>query len=145
MGDSHFCSSDTILVGIMELSNIVKIWTIADFLLMLSIALSLYLGVSLILPSDELKPGTSLADQFSSNGHWGLACLSLYSFFAIVIDWRLFGAPFQSNYSWILPIECLLPLLFLLSRNLNLKKVITLVYFGLILWSSWALSPKQYG
>jgi hypothetical protein len=130
--------------AIKELSNAVPVWTLFDFLLMLGIPLALYLTVSLILPSDELSPGTSLIDLFRDNGHWGLVCLAIYAVIAIIIDWRLFGIPLKSEYFWVLPIEFLLPLLFLVAPRSYQKKTVTLLYFVLILWSSWEFSPKQY-
>jgi len=132
--------------AVIELAQLVDVWTLPAFLLLLSIPLLLFAAAAMVLPLNELDEGENLLLEFYRDGRWGLLCLAAYAALAAIIDYYLFDVWEPTSADLYLAGELILPLAFLLTpRHQRWGAAMTVAYFALILWSSWELSPKAYG
>ncbi len=130
--------------AVIELPSLIEHWTLATFLLLLSIPLVLFAAAAMILPLGELAPGENLMSTFTEDGRWGLVFLSAYAAIAFVIDVFLFDTTIASAATLYVGLEFVLPILFLFISRRPAQSVLTGAYVLVILWSSWTLSPKLY-
>jgi len=132
--------------AVIELAQLIEVWTLTGFLLLLSIPLLLFAAAAMILPLKELGAGESLLSEFHRDGRWGLSCLAAYAALAAIIDFYLFDVWDPTSADLYLAGEFVLPLAFLLTpRHRRWGATMTIGYLALVLWSSWELSPKAYG
>ena len=130
--------------GVIELSAYQRTWTLLDFLLFVTLSLSLYVAGSLILPDVQLRAGETLAESFEKDGRRALVALSLWSWGGLVVDWRLFGLRLVSFSSALIVSLAVVPLLFLMAKRRRTKVVATLAYVLFSLLAAWLMSPKAY-
>lgn len=131
--------------AIIELPEIIQVWTLVHFLILVTLALLLFVAGALVLPGGPLKPGENLADSFNQDGRWAVACLSGYFILAIYADWFLWDQSVFSYSGALLVALAILPIVFLNARSRNSQVGITLVYVALSLWTAHELSPESYG
>jgi hypothetical protein len=130
--------------AILELPRLVPSWGIVEFLLLLGVPVSLFVAAAMVLPPNDLQPGEDLAELFDRDGRWGVVCLSIYAALAFSVDWVLFHEALGAPSMWFLIGEFVLPLTLVPRAMARARPAITLIYLGLVLWSSWVLSPKEY-
>jgi hypothetical protein len=130
--------------GLIELAGVERAWALTDFLLVLGVPLTLFASAAFVLPTAELAPDESLADTFEHNRPFALACLSLYALLALLADRALFGLDGFQMADVYLGLEIVVPLVVLRPVPRAAMAGATLFYLALVLWSSWALSPKVY-
>jgi hypothetical protein len=130
--------------AIIELPNLIEVWTLQSFLLLVGLALLLFVSASLILPSSELGEHDHLNELFEQNGQWGLLSLSMYFMLAMLADWILWDLSIFSKAGAINGTLAVLPILFIVSRSKRVEQVITLVNVPFSLWAAWVFSPSAY-
>jgi hypothetical protein len=130
--------------GVIELSALIKTWTIFQFSVLLFLVLLLFIASALILPTSGLKKGESLAVVFEHDGRWALLFLSGYFVVAIVANWYLWGAAPLSPGELADGVLALLPLAFLWIPSRRGKVIVTILNALFSLWAAWLMSPKAY-
>lgn len=130
--------------ALIELAGVERVWSLVDFLSLVSIPLLLFAAAALVLPHGELGPGERLADDFERNGRLGLAALSAYALMAWVVDCRLFAFDGLALADAQLLAEAVLPIGCLATRRRGIRAGVTWLYLLVVIWSSWSLSPKAY-
>jgi len=130
--------------AIIELRNMVQVWTVTEFLLLLTVALLLFLAAALVIPEKELDENQNLLDVFHQDGQWSLAILSCYAFVAGIVDHVFWGIPFVSLEMGYLAAEIVLPLLNILTRKVWLESLTTISYVLVCVASNIYLSPGSY-
>ena len=132
------------LWAVIELPNLVKVWGLVDFLLLLGLSLLLFVASALVLPDTELGQGETYADSFRRDGRWALLALSSWGALALIADWVLFEMAPVSKESGILAVVIALPAIFLWTESRRMREAITVANLALTLWAAWQFSPKSY-
>lgn len=130
--------------AIIDLRTMVSVWSLGQFLLLLSVSLLLFLAAALILPETTLGKDQKLLDEFHRDGQWALAVMSLYAIVAGLVDSLFWETSPASVEMVLLGVEALLPILNLLTRRVWLETLSTLLYTITCVGSSLYLSPFSY-
>jgi hypothetical protein len=130
--------------ALIELPVLVRTWTIAYFLALVSLTLLLFVSAALVLPPNELADDESLRSTFERDGRWSLLSLSAYFSLAAVVDWNFWHVPPLSKEGALLLPLIDLPLFFLCSTSRRAQNIITLLYIPLSVWAVSVLSPSSY-
>lgn len=130
--------------AIIELSSLVKGWTIGYFLTLVFLTLLLFVSAALVLPSSELKADEDLATSFERDGRWSLLALAAYFLLAAIADWLFWNVSAVSREGGYLMGLILLPLIYLRARSRRLQVAITASFILLSVWAAWSLSPASY-
>ena len=132
--------------AVIELAELIQVWTLHAFLLLLAMPLVLFAAAATVLPMKELGPGENLLYEFRRDGRWGLSCLAAYAVLAMMVNYVLFEVWIVSVTDLYLAAELTLPLLYLVTpMRRKWGGGITVAYLLLVLWTSWLFSPKAYG
>ncbi len=86
-----FIQQITFWWSLEELATTIRHWTFPNFLLLVSLVLSLFLAAAAILPTDGITSG-SLREFFERDGRWGLLALAAFNAIAVAINalfWRV--------------------------------------------------------
>jgi len=132
------------LWAVIELPNMVKNWTLVDFLLLLGLSLLLFVAAALVLPDSELRQGQTHTESFRRDDRWALLALSGWACVAIFANWVLFRLSFLSYESGLLAAVAVLPGVFLAVPSRRTREAITLLNLALTLWTAREFSPKSY-
>lgn len=132
------------LWGMIELHDIVTVWTLGAFLAMVGVVLMLFVAAALVLPFNELGQGESLRSMFEQDGRWALAALAGYNTLVIGIDLLFWGWQETRGVLHLLLPLAILPVLFLSFRSRRVQASLTVLYVTLTLLSAWMLSPYAY-
>ena len=130
--------------AIIELPQIMQVWSLGDFLILLTLTLLLFVAAALILPGDQMKPGDSLSKLFHQDGRWALVCLSTYFLLAIFADWFLWDQTPFSYFGALLFALAALPILYLKIPSRRGQEILTIVFVVLSIWTAIELSPASY-
>ena len=130
--------------SVIELAGLIETWTLGDFLILLGHALLLFVAAALVLPNSELPEGADLRESFKHDGRWALLFLSAYFFLALLTSWHFWGDSPLSFVGGLMAVLFVLPLAFLSISSRKAREVITVLYVGLSIWASWAISPMSH-
>ncbi|SHG11420.1 hypothetical protein SAMN02745157_3639 [Kaistia soli DSM 19436] len=137
-----FLQQITFWWSIEELATTIPRWTFPNFLLLVSLVLTLFLAAASILPSEGFSSG-SLRDFFERDGRWGLVALAAFNAIAIALNalfWRidiLSGAELLNLGLVVLPLVA-----FAGRRKIQISA--TLLYVPLGLFGVMQLVPMSY-
>jgi len=143
-GGCIFLQQLQFLWGLIELHDIVAVWTLGSFFAMVGLVLMLYIAAALVLPTNELREGESLRAMFTEDGRWGLAALSAYNLLALGIDVLFWGWRETLRGAGLLIPMIFVPAVFLMIRSRPAQALLTGLYVALSLASAWMLSPYAY-
>jgi hypothetical protein len=130
--------------SIIELSTTKSVWSLANFLLLLSMPLLLFVAAALVLPSESRQQDLELRIGFERDGRISLLALALYNAIALVADAVWWSTDFMNAQGTMLVALAILPLwLFFVSRR-PLQISITGLYGLLLIVCELELSPSAY-
>lgn len=130
--------------AIIELPQILPMWTLPTFMLLLAIPVLLFTASAMTLPAAELEAGDSLGTQFARDGRWGLICLSGYAVVAFTLNVTLFGSEPVSASHALLAVEFVMPLTFLASGKRQVRSAVAVLFLAVAVLQCWLASPKAY-
>ncbi|MBX3698298.1 MAG: hypothetical protein KF811_10815 [Dokdonella sp.] len=130
--------------SIIELSTTMSVWTLGNFLLLLSMPLLLFVAAALVLPYEPRKQDLALRIGFERDGRLSLLALALYNALACVADAVWWSENLLSAQGTMLVALAILPLwLFFVSRR-PLQISITGLYGLLLIVCELELTPSSY-
>lgn len=130
--------------AVIELSGIVRTWTILEFSVLLLLVILLYVSSALVLPPQPVSNGSDLAAAFEHDGRWALIFLSAYFGVALVANVYLWQTT-SLNYTQALDFALIVvPILYLRTQERRGRGFVTVFYALLSLVSAWLASPKAY-
>ncbi|HWJ76190.1 MAG TPA: hypothetical protein VNX29_23750 [Kaistia sp.] len=137
-----FLQQITFWWSIEELATTIPSWTFPNFLLLVSLVLTLFLAAASILPTEGLTTG-SLRDFFERDGRWGLVALAAFNAIAILINALFWHVDILSAGELLNLGLVVLPLVvFVGSRRIQI--IATLFYVPLGLFGVMQLVPMSY-
>jgi hypothetical protein len=131
--------------AIIELSKVVKIWTLASFVALLSMPLLLFVAAALILPHEPRPRDLELREGFRRDGRWALAALALYNTVASVVDAVWWSTDLMTVQGAMLIGLVILPACALYSSRRVVQLSITAAYALLLIVADIQVSPGSYG
>lgn len=130
--------------AIIELAKVVRVWTLASFVMLLSMPLLLFVSAALILPHEARERDLTLSDVFARDGRLALISLAAYNGVALIVDKLWWSASLINAQGAGLLALVILPLwLFVVSRRW-LQIAITAAYALVLMFSDIAASPTSY-
>ena len=137
-----FLQQITFWWSIEELTTTVPHWTFANFLLLVSLVLTLFLAAASILPSEGFGSG-NLRDFFERDGRWGLLALAAFNAIAIALNVLFWRASILSPGEMLNLVLVVLPLaVFAGPRRLQVAATLAYAPFGI--YSMTQLVPMSY-
>lgn len=130
--------------SIIELSKMVSIWTLGNFLLLLSMPLMLFVAASLILPFEARERDLVLREGFERDGRLALIALTLYNGIACVADAAWWSASFLNLQGVMLLGLVILPAVLFFVSGRAAQVSITCLYGLLLLAGGIDFSPASY-
>jgi len=130
--------------GILELSSLMSVWTLGNFLILLSMPLLLFVAAALVLPHEPRKQDLSLRKGFERDGRLSLIALALYNVIASVADALWWSVDFVSVQGTMLVGLAILPLWLFFASSLPVQIAITVVYGVLLIVCELEVSPSSY-
>jgi hypothetical protein len=131
--------------AVIELQDLVQTWTLASFLLLVSLPLLLFLAAALVLPGQRMEPGDSLAGFFERDGRWGLAAISAYLVVAVVVDWHFWRESSLAGDGLLNLLLPAIPVAAMFARRRALQVACTVAFVVLYLVEALLISPPAYG
>lgn len=130
--------------AVFELHTLLPVWTAAEFLVMLLLALLLFIAGALVIPraSDETSDAW---EQFQQDGRWTLAILATFFFVAYFANIGLFGETLLSIANLSDPFLGVLLVVTLFVRSPRVWAWMTVTFALLSLVAIVLLSPAAYG
>lgn len=130
--------------AVIELSGLIRTWTILEFGVLLLLVLLLYVSSALVFPAQPMDRGGDLAAAFEHDGRWALIFLSAYFGVALVANVYLWQTK-ALTYTQALDVALMaLPILYLRTRERRGRAFITSLYAALSPLAAWIASPKAY-
>ncbi len=130
--------------AIFELSLIIQDWEMWRFAFLLLLALLLFAAAAMSLPTRPGVDAASLLEDFEQNGRWGLIVLVTYFTVAITANWMLFGIALVSPMNLLNASLTVFPIVVLVTRNLRMQGIATLLNIPLSLYVFAYFSPDTY-
>lgn len=130
--------------AVIELSGLIRTWTLPEFGVLLLLVLLLYVSSALVLPAHPAERDGDLAAAFEHDGRWALIFISAYFAVAIVANVYLWQARPMTYLQALDAALVILPLLYLRTRARRSRAAITILYAAFGLGSAWLASPKAY-
>jgi hypothetical protein len=118
-------------------------WLIADFMLLVSLVVMLYLAAALILPTDI--EASSRRDVFERDGRWALLVLAAFHCAAIVAETRLWHQP---AWTWPTALTALIAALCAiaaLTQRRTVQRAVAMAYCVLTVLGMAMSSPVVLG
>lgn len=132
------------LWAIIELPSLIRIWTLPEFLGLLSLSLTLFFAGSLVIPDQERDVGVRDDEHQVWYGRGALIAISIWAWLAVLVDLWMFSEALLSQGILLMMLVGIMPIIFLMTVNKRKRAVITLFNLILTLWAAWVLSPKSY-
>jgi hypothetical protein len=132
------------LWAIIELPNLIRIWTLPEFLGLLILSLTLFFAGSLVIPHQEGEIGARYDEHEGWHGRGALIAVAIWGWVAVLIDLWMFSESLLSQGILLMMLVGIVPLIFLMTVNKRKRAVITLFNLILTLWAAWVQSPKSY-
>jgi hypothetical protein len=117
-------------------------WSLADFTLLVALAMLLFLAAALIVPTD-----TELADPgkaFEHDGRWSLLVLAAFHAFAILVNWWFWAVSPLAFASLIIWATCIVSAAGALTPHRQTRKFAILLYCVLAVGVIFTESPLAY-
>jgi len=130
--------------AIIELSTIMKAWTLASFLALLSMPLLLFIAAALVLPHEPRPRDLDLRDSFQRDGRIALIALALYNSIACAVDAAWWSRDFVNLQGAMLIALAILPVLVFFASRRWVQWSITAAYALLLIVSDIEVSPSAY-
>jgi hypothetical protein len=130
--------------SIIELSRLMSVWTLGNFLLLLSMPLLLFVAAALILPTELRERDLSLRRAFERDGRLALIALALYNAVACVADALWWSADLPSLQGMMLIGLAILPIGLILVSRRSIQLFMTGLYALLLIICEMELSPASY-
>ena len=119
-----------------------KEWLYIDFVAIITIAVLFYVASSLLLPRYWTDNEIDLYEFFSATGRWGAAANSAIYFFAIFLDFLLWGIPVASTLTALKLLTFAAGIGAFLSRSVRQAGIWTVAYvLALVALMGYALNP----
>lgn len=130
--------------AVIELSALVRTWTILEFAVLLLLVLLLFVASALVLPAQPVEKGGDMAASFEHDGRWALIFVAAYFAVALVANCYLWRTKVFTYTEAIDLALVLLPILYLRTKPRRSRAFITVTYAVLGLIGAWIASPKAY-
>ena len=117
-------------------------WSLADFSLLVGLAMLLFLAAALIVPTD-----TGIADPrqaFEHDGRWSLLVLAAFHAFAILVNWWFWAVSPLAMASLMIWATCIVSAAGALTPHRRTQKLAILLYCMLAVGVIFAQSPTAY-
>lgn len=126
-----------------EVSNIVDRWSLAEFLLLVGLVLTLFLAAALVLPPSEMAEGESLRTFFEQDGNWAALALAAFNALAILANRVLWG-----DGAWSIAAGLNLALVATalagMARARRVQVAAAALYLALVVCGAAVLAPTSY-
>ena len=130
--------------GMIELSRLMSVWTLGNFLLLLSMPLLLFVAAALVLPLEPRKQDLALRKGFERDGRLSLIALALYNTIASLVDAAWWSVNIPTLQGAMLVGLAILPLWLFFASSRPVQISITVVYGLLLVVCELELSPSSY-
>lgn len=130
--------------AVIELSSLIRTWTILEFAVLLLLVVLLYVASALVLPAQPTDRDGDMAASFEHDGRWALIFISAYFAVALFANCYLWKSR-AFTYAQALDAALIaLPLLYLRTQPRRGRVFVTLLYVAVSLIAAWLNSPKSY-
>jgi hypothetical protein len=131
--------------AIIELAKIKSVWTLPNFLTLLSMPLLLFIAAALVLPHEARERDLDLRRAFARDGRLALVALALFNAVACAVDVAWWSANLRTITGVMTCGLTVLPLVFLFTERRRLQLAMTMGYAISLIVSEIANSPSAYG
>jgi len=130
--------------AIIELAKLKSVWTLANFLALLSMPLLLFVAAALVLPHEARERDLDLRTAFERDGRLALVALALFNAVACAVDVTWWSADLFSASGAMICALTVLPLALLFASRRAYQLAITAAYAILLVVSEIVNSPAAY-
>lgn len=130
--------------AIIELATLKAGWTNGEFLVLISMPMSLFVAAALVLPHEPRERDLDLRQAFARDGRLALVALAVFNAVAVYVDARWWSQNLLSIAGGMLVALVAVPVLVLLTTRRRVQLALTIAYALLLVASEAVDSPSSY-
>lgn len=138
-----FAQQLTLWWSLEDLANLSAHWTYFQFLILVTLVLTLFIAAASVLPPNEIAAGESMRDFFEQDGRFGLLALAAFNVTALAVN-HVFWSPGTISFSDAINVVLIaLPIIGFVGTR-RVQVVATLAYAVAMVVAITLLSPASY-